>query len=115
MARLDAAEISELHARVCKGLADPKRLLIINALRDGPRSVGDLAEALGVSQPNVSRHLAVLRDRGFVTADRVGNGVEYSLASQRPLRALDLLREFMTEELGWRPTATPLAHAADGH
>ena len=47
MARLDAAEINELHARVCKGLADPKRLLIINELRDGPRSVGDLAEALG--------------------------------------------------------------------
>jgi ArsR family transcriptional regulator len=115
VARLDAAEISELHARVCKGLADPKRLLIINALRDGPRSVGDLAEALGVSQPNVSRHLAVLRDRGFVTAERFGSSIHYALSSPKIVQAMDLLREFMTEELGWRPTATSLAHAADGH
>ncbi len=102
---MNSAGISELHARVCKALADPKRLLIINELRDGPRSVGDLAEALGISQPNVSRHLAMLRDRGFVTAERFGSSVHYGLASPKILRAMDLLREFMTEELGGRPTA----------
>ncbi len=97
---MDAAGISELHARVCKALADPTRLLIVNELRDGPRSVGDLAEALGISQPNASRHLAMLRDRGFVTAERFGSSVHYALASPEVLRAMDLLREFMTEELG---------------
>lgn len=102
---MDAAGISELHARVCKALADPTRLLIINELRDGPRSVGDLAEALGISQPNVSRHLAMLRDRGFVTAERFGSSVHYALASPKILRAMDLLREFMTEELGRHPAA----------
>ena len=105
MARMDAAGISQLHARVCKALADPTRLLIINELRDGPRSVGDLAEALGISQPNVSRHLAMLRDRGFVTAERFGSSVHYELASPKILRAMDLLREFMTEELGGHPAA----------
>lgn len=100
---MDAAGINELHARVCKALADPTRLLIINELRDGPRSVGDLADALGISQPNVSRHLAVLRDRGFVTSERSGSSVHYELASPKILRAMDLLREFMTEELGGRP------------
>jgi DNA-binding transcriptional ArsR family regulator len=115
VARLDAAKISELHARVCKALADPKRLLIINELRDGPRSVGDIAEALGLSQSNVSRHLAVLRDRGFVTAERFGSSIHYGLASPKILRALDLLREFMAEELGWRPVAHQLAaEGADG-
>ena len=103
MARPDAAGISELHARVCKALADPKRLLIINELREGPRSVGDLAGALGISQPNVSRHLALLRDRGFVTTQRFGSSVHYQLASPKILRAMDLLREFMTEELGGHP------------
>ena len=106
MARLNAADINELHARVCKALADPKRLLIINALRDGPRSVGEIAEALATSQPNVSRHLAVLRDRGFVLSERVGSTVRYQLASPKILRAVDLLREFMVEDLGSR-TATP--------
>ena len=96
MARLDAAAINELHARVCKALADPTRLLILNELRNGPRTVGDIAAALDISQPNASRHLAVLRDRGFVIAERVSSNVRYSLASPKILRAMDLLREFMT-------------------
>jgi DNA-binding transcriptional ArsR family regulator len=102
VARLDAAGISDLHARVCKALADPTRLLIVNELRAGPRPVGDLADALGVSQPNISRHLAVLRDRGFVTARRFGSSIHYGLASPKILQAIDLLRQFMAEELGWR-------------
>lgn len=105
MARLAAADIDELYARVCKALADPKRLLIINELRDGARSVGDIASALRISQPNVSRHLAVLRDRGFVNAERVGSSVQYSLASPNILRAVDLLREFMVDQLGPRPAS----------
>ncbi len=98
MARLNAADINELYARVCKALADPKRLLIINELRDGPKAVGEIASALEISQPNVSRHLAVLRDRGFVIAERVSSNVQYSLASPKILRAMDLLREFMISE-----------------
>jgi DNA-binding transcriptional ArsR family regulator len=111
VARLNATDISELHARVCKALADPKRLLIINELRDGPRSVGDLAEAVGISQPNVSRHLALLRDRGFVTAERFGSSVHYALASPKILQAVDLLREFMAESLGWQQPGPVLAEA----
>lgn len=109
MPHLDAAEINELHARVCKALADPTRLLIINALRDGPRSVGEIAEALEISQPNVSRHLALLRDRGIVTTQRAGSNIFYDLTSPKIVSAVDLLREFMTEVLGWRPTVDPLA------
>ena len=59
-----AAQLQELHARVCKAIADPKRLLIINELRDRELSVGDLCDALGISQSNASQHLAVLRERG---------------------------------------------------
>ena len=112
MAKLDAAGIDEMYARLCKALADPKRLLIINELRDGPKAVGDIASALEISQPNVSRHLAVLRDRGFVTAERLGSNVLYSLASPKILRAVDMLREFMACELGPRP-AGRLRPAAD--
>jgi ArsR family transcriptional regulator len=90
-------EIYELHARICKAIADPKRLLIINALRDGERNVGDVATALGISQPNASQHLAVLRDRGIVRTRRDGNTVFYALTSQKVIRAVDLLREFMAE------------------
>lgn len=97
MSRAEAVEFYELHARVCKAIADAKRLLIINELRDGPRSVGELADALGIPQANASQHLAILRDRGIVTARRAGSTIHYSLTSSKVVQAIDLLYEFMTE------------------
>lgn len=97
MSRAEAVEFYELHARVCKAIADVKRLLIINELRDGPRSVGELADALGIPQANASQHLAILRDRGIVTARRAGSTIHYSLTSSKVVQAIDLLYEFMTE------------------
>ena len=99
----DAGEIYELYARVCKAIADGKRLLIINELRDGPRTVSELAGALGVPQANASQHLAVLRDRGIVTARRSGSNISYSLTSQKVVQAVDLLYEFMAERRGMSP------------
>lgn len=92
-------EIFELHANLCKGLADPKRLLIIESLRGGPRTVGDISSELELSQSNVSQHLAILRQRGVVRARRLGNNVFYSLTNKKIQRALDLLREVMAEQL----------------
>ncbi len=92
------AELRELHERVCKAIADPKRLLIICALRDDELSVGDIAEMLEVSQSNASQHLAVLRERGIVTTRRSGTTVFYSLRSQKILAAIDLMRQFIAED-----------------
>ena len=103
MSRAEAVEIYELHARVCKAIADAKRLLIINELRDGPRSVGELADALGIPQANASQHLAILRDRGIVTARRAGSTIHYSLTSSKVVEAIDLLYEFMAERRGVSP------------
>ncbi len=99
MDRPGAREIYALHARLCKAIADPKRLLIIDALRDGERSVGEIAEELGLSQPNTSQHLAVLRERKVVTATRSGTTVFYSLNGRKVIDAIDLLRSFMAESL----------------
>lgn len=97
MPRADAEEIYQLYARVCKAIADPKRLLIINELRDGPRTVGDVAATLGLPQANASQHLAVLRDRRIVTSRRSGSHIYYALTSQKVVQAVDLLAEFMAE------------------
>lgn len=95
-------EIYKLHANLCKALADPKRLLLINALRDDPRTVTDLAHFLGMSQSNVSQHLGVLRERGVVSATRHGNNVFYALQNRKVVQAIDLLREVMAEQLAAR-------------
>ncbi len=94
-----SAQLHELHARVCKAIADPKRLLIINELRDKELSVSDLCESLSLSQSNASQHLAVLRERGVVSTRRDGTTIYYTLRSQKVVQAVDLLREFMTESL----------------
>lgn len=92
-------ELYQLHASVCKGLADPKRLLIITALRDGERSVSEICDTLRLPQANVSQHLAILRDKGLVHARRDGQFVYYSLTSDKITQAIDLLREVMAEQL----------------
>ncbi len=92
-------EMYALHARLCKAIADPKRLLILEALRHGERSVGEIAEELGFSQPNTSQHLAILRDRNVVTTSRAGNTIYYALNSTKVIEAIDLLRAFMAEHM----------------
>jgi ArsR family transcriptional regulator len=92
-------ELYQLHASVCKGLADPKRLLIINALRDGELRVSKICDELGLPQSNVSQHLAILRDKGIVKTRREGQFVYYSLTSQKIIEAMDLLREVMAEQM----------------
>jgi DNA-binding transcriptional ArsR family regulator len=85
-------EVNLLHANICQALADPKRILILYALHDGPKNVTELTEALEVPQPTVSRHLKVLRERRLVLADREGTSVRYSLADDRVITALDTMR-----------------------
>lgn len=91
-------ELYQLHASVCKGLADPKRLLIINELRDGERSVTEICESLGLPQANVSQHLATLREKGLVRNRKDGQRVFYSLTSEKIIQAMDLLREVMADQ-----------------
>jgi ArsR family transcriptional regulator len=91
--------ILELHARVCKTMAHPLRLALLNALRDGERSVGELSLATGAAQPLVSQHLAVLRNQGLLRYRRSGAEVYYSIAYPKMVQACDLLREVLFEHL----------------
>ena len=92
-------EVNLLHAQLCQSLADPTRILMLYSLAESPRYVTELAEMLGVSQPTVSRHLKILRERGLVHGTRVGNTVHYELRDRRIIKALDLLREVMADLL----------------
>jgi ArsR family transcriptional regulator len=99
MAQVFEQEINQMHAEICAGLADPKRILILYALSDGPRNVTEVANSLNMSQPAVSRHLKILRERGMVSATRVGPAVEYRLGDERLIQALDLLRAVLRDNL----------------
>jgi DNA-binding transcriptional ArsR family regulator len=68
-------------------LADPNRRRILDLLRDEPRSVGELVDALGISQPGTSKHLRVLREAGLVRVRKDGQRRWYELRTE-PLAEL---------------------------
>lgn len=70
-------------AKLFRGLADPSRLSILESLRGGARSVGELAGATGLTQPGVSNHLACLLECGLVTREARGRFAFYALADER--------------------------------
>jgi DNA-binding transcriptional ArsR family regulator len=80
-----------LHAELCKVLTEPKRLLLLDALRAGPRSVGELAAIAGVNLPNASQHLSVLRAAGLVHGRRSGTTVFYELEEPEIAEACDVI------------------------
>lgn len=96
------AEVTQLHAEICAGLADPTRILILYALSQGSRNVTELCNELKMPQPLISRHLKILRERGMVTTERHGTVIIYSLGDTRLVEALDLLRAAMREILSKR-------------
>ncbi|AZN42293.1 ArsR/SmtB family transcription factor [Paenibacillus albus] len=69
-------------------LAEPNRLRIVELLRDGPRTVGEIAERLELNQPQVSKHLRVLLEAGLVEVHPVANRRIYKLGTA-PLKELD--------------------------
>jgi DNA-binding transcriptional ArsR family regulator len=87
----------ELRAKLFRGFADPSRLSILEALRDGPLTVGKIVEVTGLSQSNVSNHLGCLRDCGLVVASQRGRYVHYALSDERVTQLLGLVDELLFE------------------
>ena len=74
-----------------KALANPHRLMIVCQLIDGPRSVGQLAEFLGIRDSTVSQHLALLRRDGLLSARRDGQTIWYAISSPEAKALLETL------------------------
>ena len=91
--------IFEMHAEICKVFTSSKRLEIINALRDGEKSVSELVDLLNIRQANLSQHLAILREKGVVTMRKEGQNIFYEVANPKILQACDLMREVLLEKL----------------
>ena len=93
-------KIYELQAQLCKTLANPKRLQILDILKaGGETTVNALARELGIPKANTSQHLAVLRQAGVVRSRRDGTSIHYSLRSVRIGEACALTRQILLEGL----------------
>lgn len=87
----------DLQAKLFRGFADPSRLSILEALLEKERTVSDLVETTGLSQPNVSNHLSCLRDCGLVIARQQGRFAYYSLSDDRVANLLLLAGELLAD------------------
>lgn len=92
-------EITILQAEILKTLANPRRLEILHRLAEGPCEVGRLAEELGLSQPNASQHLGVLRAAGLVESLRDGREVRYQLTDKDVITACAVMRGVLQRRL----------------
>jgi len=92
-------ELYKLKAEISKAFSDPKRLVIIDELRDGEKTVGELVAASGITQAIISRQLSILRSRGIVKPHRSGNRVFYSLTDTRICKACDIVHRVLVDYL----------------
>lgn len=89
-------DVNMLLARTFKGFADPIRLSILRLLKTGEKSVGEIVEALGCTQPRISNHLACLRWCNFVQTRQSGTQIFYSLQDRRVIAILELAESFLS-------------------
>jgi ArsR family transcriptional regulator len=93
-------KLYEMQAELCKTLSNPKRLEILDILKDANEiSVNLLAEKLEIPKANTSQHLAVLRQAGVVNTRKDGINVYYSLRSSKISEACALTRQILLERL----------------
>jgi ArsR family transcriptional regulator, virulence genes transcriptional regulator len=92
-------ELYALKAELCKTFADARRLIIIDELRRGETTVGDLARTLEFPQAVVSRNLAILRDKGVVQFRKEGTSVYYSLSDPKIGDACEMVHEILLDRI----------------
>lgn len=97
--RDDPDGLRQFKADFFKALAHPVRIRILEILRNGPLSVGQLQEELGVPPSSVSQQLAVLRSRGIVSTDRRGTTVIYAVRDPDLFELLDVARRIFNAHL----------------
>jgi DNA-binding transcriptional ArsR family regulator len=94
-----AEELAELVARRFRVLAEPMRIRLLDRLRDGEATVGELAEALETSQQNVSKHLAVLAEAGMLGRRKDGNRVYHRIVDASVFALCEQVCGSMQEQL----------------
>jgi ArsR family transcriptional regulator, virulence genes transcriptional regulator len=92
-------KLFEMQSEICQTLANPKRLMILHLLKDGELAVAEMIKETGLNKANLSQHLAVLKQKGILTARREGLTIFYKLALPRITEACGIMREILLDSL----------------
>ncbi|USN54024.1 MAG: metalloregulator ArsR/SmtB family transcription factor [Candidatus Nomurabacteria bacterium] len=93
-------QVFKLHAKLLKALAHPRRLEVLHLLKEGPATVEEMQDMLGLPQANLSQHLKILRDAGAVSYHRLGKRLRYHLAHPNFAKASQLIRDIIVVQQG---------------
>jgi len=91
--------LRQFKSEIFQALANPTRIAIVELLRNGELSAGELIGTLDIEQANASQHLAVLRSKQIVVNRKVGNQVFYSIRDHALIEVLDILRRYFYSQL----------------
>jgi len=94
---MEKKKFYNLHSDVCKTLANPKRQEILDNLRDNEMTVNELVKKTGITQANLSQHLAILRSKGILLTRREGINVYYRLSNPKIMQAFDLISQLLKD------------------
>lgn len=98
-------QVLEFHAEFCKTFSHPKRLEILDLLKPGELSVGDMTKKLGVSKANVSRHLTLMRMMRILKKRRAGKSTYYRIANNKITQACSLMQDALAQIMEGVPAA----------
>jgi len=91
--------LRKFKAEIFQALAHPTRIAIVEQLRDGELSAGEIIECLKLEQANASQHLAVLRAKKIVSHRKEGNQVFYSVRDPLLIQVLDTMRRYFQKHV----------------
>jgi ArsR family transcriptional regulator len=92
-------DLRRFKSEIFQALAHPTRIAMVEALRDGELSAGQLIDKLGIEQANASQHLAILRAKHVLVNRKSGNQVFYSIRDPALIEVLDILRRYFSSQL----------------
>lgn len=92
-------DVNNFKAKIFSALADPVRLRILEYLRSGEKCVCEIVPYIGISQPSISRHLAILKSCGLVKQRKDGNRRLYSITLPAVFDAIDAITPNLLEAL----------------
>ena len=92
-------QIYTYHAEMCQVFSHPKRLEVIDVLRDGEMTVTQLSQKLGLTVGNLSQHLSMMKERRLLLSRKEGNMVYYRIANPKLIQCFDMMREMLFEQI----------------
>lgn len=92
-------QIYQYHAEMCQVFSHPKRLEVIDVLRDGEMSVTELAQKLELPIGNLSQHLSMMKERRILLTRKEGNMVYYRILNPKLIRCFDMMRDMLFEQI----------------